>query len=188
MNRYFNVWIKFSVIKLRISRKIFTLFKDVERVLCIFVIQSWDKIALSMTWTGLLSSILKHKFNLPSYNFDFQMEENPWQVDSVQAFSFLKCPECIFDTKEEDFFQVHAIEKHPLSFVLFGKTFIENNFEESITIEDDFKKETTCENFDIKNSSYNAFLTEKSEYPFSKEISRDDCSNVLKDKFIVYWG
>ena len=54
------------------------------------------------------------------------MEYNPWQVDSLQAFSFLKCPECIFDTKEEDFFQVHAIEKHPLSFVLFGKTLIGN--------------------------------------------------------------
>ena len=50
-----------------------------------------------------------------------QMTENPWDVDSIQAFSFLKCPECIFDTKEEEIFQEHAVENHPLSFVLFGK-------------------------------------------------------------------
>ena len=49
------------------------------------------------------------------------MTENPWDVDSIQAFSFLKCPECIFDTKEEEIFQEHAVENHPLSFVLFGK-------------------------------------------------------------------
>ena len=55
---------------------------------------------------------------------------NPWQVDSIQAFSFLKCPECIFDTKEEELFQDHAIENHPLSFVLFGKELKQEQFDE----------------------------------------------------------
>ena len=123
--------------------------------------------------------ILLFRWNRP------EMEYNPWQVDSLQAFSFLKCPECIFDTKEEDFFQVHTIEKHPLSFVLYGKTFIEDNFEESITIDDNFKKETTCENFNIENSSYDTFLTEKSEDSFSKEISQDEGSKVFQDKCTV---
>ena len=50
------------------------------------------------------------------------MVENPWQVDSIQAFSYFKCPECIFDSQEEGIFQEHAIENHPLSLVLFGKT------------------------------------------------------------------
>ena len=50
------------------------------------------------------------------------MSNNPWQVDSINAFSFLKCPECSFDTKEELIFQDHALGNHPLSFVLFGKT------------------------------------------------------------------
>ena len=49
------------------------------------------------------------------------MDDNPWLVDSIEAFSCLKCPECTFDTKGKDFFQVHAVENHPLSFVLFGK-------------------------------------------------------------------
>ena len=38
------------------------------------------------------------------------MDINPWQVASIQEFSFLKCPECTFDSKEEDTFQDHAIE------------------------------------------------------------------------------
>mgnify|MGYP002051256855 CR=1 FL=1 len=45
--------------------------------------------------------------------------DNPWQVESIQDFSFLKCPECIFDTKTEDTFRNHATENHPLSLVLF---------------------------------------------------------------------
>ena len=47
---------------------------------------------------------------------------NPWQVASIQAFLYLKCPECPFDSKTKDTFQNHAIENHPQSFVLFGKT------------------------------------------------------------------
>ena len=56
------------------------------------------------------------------------MENNPWQVESIQEFSFLKCPECIFDSKEEDIFQEHAVKNHPLSFVLFGKTYQDSEF------------------------------------------------------------
>ena len=50
------------------------------------------------------------------------MNGNPWQVDSIEAFIFLKCPECtLFFTKDEDIFQLHANEYHPLSVVFFGK-------------------------------------------------------------------
>ena len=58
------------------------------------------------------------------------MDDNPWYVDSIQDFLFFKCPECIFDAKEEDIFHDHAIENHPMSFVLFGKTPKEENFGE----------------------------------------------------------
>ena len=47
--------------------------------------------------------------------------DNPWQVDSIQAFLYLKCPECVFDTKEEKNFINHALDNHSLAFVLFGK-------------------------------------------------------------------
>ena len=50
------------------------------------------------------------------------MSDNPWNVNSVQDFWYLKCPECFFDTQEEDIFQLHAVENHPLSHWLFGVT------------------------------------------------------------------
>ena len=45
---------------------------------------------------------------------------NPWQVDSIEAFNCLMCPECIFVTKEKQMFEKHAVNNHPLSHVLFG--------------------------------------------------------------------
>ena len=62
------------------------------------------------------------------------MELNPWQVESIQEFLVLKCPECAFDSKEEDTFQYHAIENHPLSFVLFQKSIKQECFEDPLTV------------------------------------------------------
>ena len=57
------------------------------------------------------------------------MAQNPWAVDSIKAFYFLKCPECDFDTKEENSFETHATKNHPLSLVLFGKESINEDFD-----------------------------------------------------------
>ena len=73
-----------------------------------------------------------------NYLNHFQMGENPWKVDSIQAFSYLKCPECVFNTKKEDIFEDHAIENHPLSLVLFSKT-----VKEEVEIEDNFASTET---------------------------------------------
>ena len=54
--------------------------------------------------------------------FTDRMSQNPWQVDSIEVFYYLKCPECQFDTQEEVTFQDHAVANHPLSFTLFGKS------------------------------------------------------------------
>ena len=40
---------------------------------------------------------------------------NPWKVDSVEAFRYLKCPECDFETQETLDFKNHAIKNHPMS-------------------------------------------------------------------------
>ena len=74
------------------------------------------------------------------------MAQNPWAVDSIKAFYFLKCPECGFDTKEENSFETHATKNHPLSLVLFGKESINEDFD-SIYI-----KEELLFNFDVQNS------------------------------------
>ena len=49
------------------------------------------------------------------------MAGNPWQVESILAFYCLKCPECDFNSKEENYFVHHAKEYHPLSCVLFDQ-------------------------------------------------------------------
>ena len=46
---------------------------------------------------------------------------NPWQVESIEAFYFLKCPECTFYAKDAKAFHLHAVENHQLSYVFFGK-------------------------------------------------------------------
>ena len=76
---------------------------------------------------------------------------NPWQVESIEAFAYLKCPECVFDCKEEVIFQNHALKNHPLSFVLFD---VKSKFKD-IKV----KKELSEENWD------NGFIKEEiSEY------------------------
>ena len=42
-------------------------------------------------------------------------EKNPWDVENIQEFSFLNCPECDFKTKTETIFQDHAVENHTKS-------------------------------------------------------------------------
>ena len=49
------------------------------------------------------------------------MGDNPWDVDSLEVFTFLKCPECTFDTKEESNFLEHAYKDHPMSSVFFDR-------------------------------------------------------------------
>ena len=57
------------------------------------------------------------------------MAQNPWAVESLQSFYYLKCPECNYDTKEEKSFENHATENHPLSLVLFDKKSVKKDFD-----------------------------------------------------------
>ena len=45
---------------------------------------------------------------------------NPWMVPSLNEFTFLCCPECVFRSKTATSFQTHAIQNHPRSSVLFS--------------------------------------------------------------------
>ena len=49
-----------------------------------------------------------------------ESKDNPWEVDTLQAFSFLCCPECVYRSKEETSFQAHAIHNHPQSSAFFN--------------------------------------------------------------------
>ena len=46
---------------------------------------------------------------------------NPWEVENLEKFLFLNCPECRYKTKKKKFFHRHAMRKHPKSAVLFEK-------------------------------------------------------------------
>ena len=59
------------------------------------------------------------------------MSFNPWQVDNIQEFYVLKCPECNFIHQEESSFQAHAVENHPLSAEFFGKKTEIGSFQKS---------------------------------------------------------
>ena len=65
------------------------------------------------------------------------MEQNPWNVDSIEAFTFLKCPECNFDTEENDKFRDHALENHPMSFVFFHDKLKEEPFDVKMELLED---------------------------------------------------
>ena len=75
------------------------------------------------------------------------MDGNPWQVASLQDFLYLKCPECTFDTQEEEIFEDHALQNHKLSFVFFGETLVS---EENLNSEEDQKDPLTI-NGEIKD-------------------------------------
>ena len=94
------------------------------------------------------------------------MAENPWHVESILAFYYLKCPECEFDSREENNFVHHAKEYHPLSNVLFGEENYSDpsfNFNEKIDT-DQIKQENISDlndidNFDDRNTAENISLS-----------------------------
>ena len=95
---------------------------------------------------------------------------NPWTVNSVLDFWFL-CRECTFHTKEEDFFQTHAVINHPASSVLFGNSEKEHNIDDSI---DEYKEN----NHDYVEVYENQTPTESLDVT---SISSDD---EIKEEFI----
>ena len=90
--------------------------------------------------------------------------DNPWLVESIDAFYYLKCPECSFDTADQDFFEIHATENHPLSFIFFGQIGKEAEFDSN-----DF----------VKNESLNEAMTIKDEPFFEDHEVGDDISRKL---------
>ena len=119
------------------------------------------------------------------------MTHNPWKVDSLQAFSCLKCPECPFFTKEENTFANHAIANHPLSKILFDynvKKVLKPMLEES--------KKNAVVNFEIvSNDFFNQLevldpsTEEKTPFQASQPLKRKrkDYSTGGNNKIGHYW-
>ena len=118
------------------------------------------------------------------------MNQNPWAVESLQSFYFLKCPECDFDTKEENSFENHATKSHPLSFVLFDKKYVPEDFdtinvkEEPLShfdtrISHDYKKSFTPNH--LSPLSYSIEDNSMLDVPYLKKELTDVDQNELKD-------
>ena len=100
------------------------------------------------------------------------MNTNPWQVDSIEAFTCLKCPECNFYSREENYFKDHALSNHPCSVVFFGK------HEEHIALTPEEYKEK----FNKRSN-----LDETSSYQIKVEIKQEivEDENKLNDSEFV---
>ena len=96
------------------------------------------------------------------------MAGNPWLVDSLQTFWQLKCPECTFDSKEEDIFKYHAVTKHPLSLSLFAK-----EFDYSVTV----KNPTDSVKTEVSQEKQFDKSEEESEVNFDNEIKDTEISD-----------
>ena len=137
-------------------------------------------------FTVIKPAILKFCLKTCAFKFYFQIKmaesqdstirplaKNPWLVESVHSFLFLKCPECVFDTEYENeaTFEHHALENHPWSNVLFSDLIndspitVENQILDSIKIEN----HDNFEDSDIANE--NSILPHMSE----NKDSSDNC-------------
>lgn len=47
--------------------------------------------------------------------------KNPWTAETLDAFTFLCCPECVFRTRKLETFQCHSVKNHPKSEAFFDK-------------------------------------------------------------------
>ena len=103
------------------------------------------------------------------------MTPNPWEVESIQDFYFLRCPECGFDTKEENSFENHAMENHPLSFVLFDNKSAKIDFD---TL--DIKEEPFFQ-FDTQISHVNQKSPVNNQFSPSSSIAEENSLLVVPD-------
>ena len=116
------------------------------------------------------------------------MDNNPWEVDSIETFSHFKCPECSFLTKNDHFFQDHAIENHPLSFALFSEKLHDGDVTKMVKteiLEDD--KVMDFDNhkiFEMNGNIGEHFMLQTEKMPcLSNEISDPlDCDSEFKSK------
>ena len=122
-------------------------------------------------------TICNNKISKPQYFLftGIMMAENPWLVNSIQAFSFLNCPECSFKAKDKNFFQGHALQNHPLSFEFFCTSSkkpteidteikkIESKTKDDKTLEQLFENNSKTTNYNVTEIEKTGLLTNETE-------------------------
>ena len=105
--------------------------------MCYFYFQERKK----KTSFGTYNNELKKSARISAKMASFK---HPWMVESIEAFSFYCCPECTFRSKEENFFEAHALQNHDLSRYLFQENFVQD-------IKIDIKVESSEAKHDLKD-------------------------------------
>ena len=78
------------------------------------------------------------------------MASNPWMVENIEAFVYYCCPECVFRSKDESFFQSHALQNHAGSNLLFNRqTYNEDTKIETYATSGEISTPFFGETFDI---------------------------------------
>jgi len=117
------------------------------------------------------------------------MNENPWEVESIMAFYFLKCPECEFDTQKETDFEEHAKENHPLSNSFFGKK--RTRYEFDLFVPDVSLEEEGDENNEVEEIEPETEVNEENdEYSDIEEVPTAENSfnrKRVKNKDVSPW-
>ena len=113
--------------------------------------------------------------------------DNPWQVESIEAFYVLKCPECTFYTKDDKGFYDDAVKNHHLSVSFFGKPKVEiinhgKSLDLPIKIE---KSEKSCEKEKTETLSEKTLKTIAEDSNGKIELKGSKSNEPFKCKFCV---
>ena len=104
-------------------------------------------------------------------------DQNPWVVESIEAFSFYCCPECDFKSKKGDYFKKHALESHNKSKVLFITSKSDNT-----TNKDPLQVETdsiiTQENLETFDENESAEIIEDQHKTFDDQVAVDNVEQI----------
>ena len=113
---------------------------------------------------------------LKMFDVEFQ---NPWAVTSIGSFNFLCCPECVYRSKEESSFQIHAIKNHPKSKTFFAPDQLLKE------LETDANLYFRCPQCSFRNKNVNTFQLHALEnHPLSVDFFMENNKNEKSSEFI----
>ena len=104
--------------------------------------------------------------------------KNPWKVESIQDFLCLKCPECVFFTKEENDFENHAVANHPLSVRLFDETMSSSEIE-GVEKEKVLEDVNDYKVYNVKKEPADSDTSEKDTFEFSNTIIQQQGTHFM---------
>ena len=106
-----------------------------------------------------------------------KMENNPWDVTTVDEFLFYNCPECEVKAKDADTFMSHAIEKHELAKHYMSQYDLIQDKDIKIEVQENESSSQKCD-------SQSILATQTSDNPSKprKKFECDNCNSTFNDR------